>query len=212
MENGSYAFTEDSTGRKVCRLPRFWVPAEVVPDGVVPDVVPDGTAPTTSTSRGRTANDSPWGIAVAGMVIVKLTECPDDSFGPSAIRALLEPSCCCPLVSAHWETASRVISGWFPMNARTTGEVIETWAELWTDPEMVTEALGSATVGVSLVRVTVAESATFGTVAMDEAVAMDEVVAMDEAVTAQTLGRDATAGSTKRAIRAEEATSRNTCL
>jgi len=97
------------------------------------------------------------------------------------------------------------------MNALTTGEAIETWAELWTDPEMVTEALGSTTAGLSLVRVTNAGSATVEMVVIDVAVAMDVAGAIDVVVTAQALGRDATVGRTNRAIRAEEAASRNTC-
>ena len=70
------------------------------------------------------------------------------------------------------------------MKARTTGEAIETFPELRTEPVMVTKALGRAMVGERLVSDTVAES---------DAV---DAAATGVAVIAQTLGIDATAGNT----------------
>jgi hypothetical protein len=86
------------------------------------------------------------------------------------------------------------------MKARTTGEAIETFPELRTEPVMVTEALGRAMVGERLVSDTVAES---------DAV---DAAATGVAVIAQTLGIDATVGNTNSASRAAEATSRSTRL
>jgi hypothetical protein len=85
------------------------------------------------------------------------------------------------------------------MKARTTGEAIETFPELRTEPVMVTEALGTAMVGERLVSDTVAES--------DTVDAATSVV-----VPAQTFGIDTTVGNTNSASRAAEATSRSTCL
>jgi hypothetical protein len=84
------------------------------------------------------------------------------------------------------------------MKARTTGEVIGTFPELRTEPVMVTEALGRAMAGERSVSDTVA-----GSGAVDAA-------ATGAAVIAQTLGIDASVGSTNSASSAGEATSRST--
>jgi len=107
MENGSYFFTEAREGRNVCRLPRVWVCADVVPD----DVVPEGKIPTTSTRRGSTANASLWGTADAGTMRVKDAERPGPKLGPRAVRTPCVTSCWSTFVSAHCDTASRLVSG-----------------------------------------------------------------------------------------------------
>jgi len=58
---------------------------------------------------------------------------------------------CSPVVVAQSDTASRLVSGLCPMNARATAEVIVTEPELRTFPVMVIGALGTAIVGVMVV-------------------------------------------------------------
>jgi len=91
------------------------------------------------------------------------------------------------------------------MRARAIAEAIGTEPALRTVPEMVTEAVGTAVVGVMLVRETVAD--VFRTEAAGRAVA---VLTAASPVTAQALGAEVTVGSTQIASRAAEATSRHT--
>src|SRR5665647_3777074 len=69
---------------------------------------------------------------------------------------------CSPAGVDHLDTAARLFSPWSPMRARTMGASIGTEPTLRTVPEMVMGALGTATTGLTLARVTAAGPVTAG--------------------------------------------------
>jgi len=189
MDIGSYSFFADNVGRNVCWLPRttaWLVASEVVL--------------TTSTLTGRTANDSRRLIAVAGMMRVKATTAPGARLGPSGVLATSTTGCS-PAGVAQSVTAPRLFRPWSPMSARAIGASICTELALRTVPEMVIGALGAATSGLMLVRVTDAGPVT-----------VEAVVTAVTALAAMAGGPDATGGETETASKAAQAARRRTCF
>src|SRR5665647_1659075 len=123
---------------------------------------------------------------------------------PSGILAT-SPTDCSPAGVDHSDTAVRLVRPRDPMRARTMGASIGTEPTLRMVPEMVIGALGTATSGLTLARVTAAGPVTAG--------AVTKTSAVERSVTAPVAmagDQDATVGDTETASRAAQAASRRT--
>src|SRR5665647_1464197 len=118
--------------------------------------------------------------------------------GPSAILVTSATNCP-PAGVDQSDTAPRLVRPWLPMRARTVGASIGTEPALRTVPEMVIEALGTATCGLMLERVTDAGPVTVEAVA--RSVTAPPAMAGDQ---------DATVGDTETASRTAQAARRRT--
>src|SRR5665647_405499 len=135
---------------------------------------------------------------------VKAATAPGARLGPSGFLATSATSCS-PSGADQSDTAPRLVRPWFPMSARTIGASIGTEPTLRTVPESVIGALGTATSGLTLARVTAAGPVTGG--------AFTRTCAVERSVTAPAAmagDQDATVGDTETASRAAQAASRRT--
>lgn len=101
------------------------------------------------------ANGRRWLIAVAGMVRENPATEPGGKVSPREARATSVPAGCSSVETSHLDTASRVVRGASPRSADATGDAIGTDPVLRAVPMRMTGLLGTAIVGVMLVRETV---------------------------------------------------------